>query len=341
MLLGGCGAESVPRATSPVHGLNTATTGNYVAIPDQPLAAPAGQVTQVDGSTWTYRSPAAGRLTLLYFGYTSCPDVCPTTLADLVTALDRLPADLQDKVDVQFVSTDPHRDTAKQIRRWLGGFGPGLHGGRAPIDDVIAAARAYGISIAAPKVTAADYQVTHGGQLMVLQPGGDAVGYFRELAGASAYAAKLPSLITKYAGDSPDRLAASSAGDLSLSKGWVTAAKAQQSMSTSAAYFTLTNSGSQDDALVSVDTDLARHSMLHRTKQSADGSSGTMERVTEMQVPAHGRAVLGPGGYHVMLMDLTRSLAPGTTIPVRLTFRSGATMDVKMPVIDREDRPGS
>ncbi len=71
-----------------------------------------------------------GNLVLLYFGYTHCPDVCPTTLAALGTALGRLGTD-SGKVKVLFVSVDPARDTAAVLKRYMSYFGPqfiGLRG---------------------------------------------------------------------------------------------------------------------------------------------------------------------------------------------------------------------
>jgi protein SCO1/2 len=103
------------------------------------------------------------------------------------------------KVWVQFVSTDPHRDTAKRLTRWIGSYSPRFHAGRAPIGQVIAAARSYGISISPPKVTPGDYEVTHGAQVLVLDQHGGEVGFFSELAGSKAYAEALPTLIKDYA----------------------------------------------------------------------------------------------------------------------------------------------
>lgn len=171
----------------------------YVEIPEEPLGPPPGSVTEADGSSWSYDGVPAGSITLLYFGYTSCPDVCPTTMADLASALRKVDESVLSKVDVQFVSTDPDRDTPAQITRWLSGFDPTFLGGRADINEVIDAAKVYGIGIEPPQVSDDDYQVTHGAQLLVLAPGGGMVGYFQELSGADAYTEAIPMLVDKYA----------------------------------------------------------------------------------------------------------------------------------------------
>ena len=140
-----------------------------------------------------------GQVLVVFFGFTSCPDVCPTTMADLAAALRDVDESTRSKIDVQFVSTDPNRDTPAQITRWLEGFDPSFRGGRAEINDVIDAAKVYGIGIEPPEVSDDDYQVTHGAQLLVLEPGGGMVGYFQELSGADAYAKAIPILVDKYA----------------------------------------------------------------------------------------------------------------------------------------------
>ncbi|HET6151625.1 MAG TPA: SCO family protein [Marmoricola sp.] len=192
-VLSGCG--SAPAASS-FPGLGSLE--NYQVVPGAPLGPAHAAVTDVGGSTWRYDATQAGKLTLLYFGYTSCPDICPTTMADLTAALSHLPSSVRAKIAVQFVSTDPARDTLPQIKGWLSAFDPTFTGGRAPIGQVITAAKTYGIGIAAPVKKKGDYQVTHGAQVLVLESGGRAVGYFDELAGVAAYRAALPVLVKKY-----------------------------------------------------------------------------------------------------------------------------------------------
>ena len=187
----GCSPASSPSGLS--------TISDFALIPGDPRGPASQSIVQTDGSTWRFDHPERGRVTLLYFGYTSCPDVCPTTMADLASAMAGLPESVRAKVSVQFVSTDPQRDTPAQIRGWLDGFDPAFHGGRGPIDEVIAAAQVYGIGIEAPAVVDGDYQVTHGSKVLVLDRGGRAVGYFRGLAGARAYLAGIPLLVQRYA----------------------------------------------------------------------------------------------------------------------------------------------
>jgi cytochrome oxidase Cu insertion factor (SCO1/SenC/PrrC family) len=85
-----------------------------------------------------------GQLLIVYFGYASCPDVCPTTMADLRTALGRLGDDAK-KIQLAFITVDPVRDTAAVLAPYVGSFVPGAHALRPPDQATLAAAeRAFG-----------------------------------------------------------------------------------------------------------------------------------------------------------------------------------------------------
>ncbi|MBZ9537404.1 SCO family protein [Modicisalibacter tunisiensis] len=80
-----------------------------------------------------------GKNTILYFGYTHCPDVCPITLAGLATAIRKVDAEVRDDIQVLFVSVDPGRDTPDVMKRYTNYFGPqfiGLTGSTAQIDEL-------------------------------------------------------------------------------------------------------------------------------------------------------------------------------------------------------------
>lgn len=76
-----------------------------------------------DGRTFRFRASDGGLL-LVFFGFTHCPDVCPTTLADVRTVLRRLPAEQRDRVTVAMVTVDPARDTAAVLVPYVHGFVP-------------------------------------------------------------------------------------------------------------------------------------------------------------------------------------------------------------------------
>jgi copper(I)-binding protein len=97
-----------------------------------------------------------------------------------------------------------------------------------------------------------------------------------------------------------------------------------------AAYFTIKNTGDTDDALVGAASDAARRVELHETV--TEGTTDKMLPVEQIAIPAGREAVLQPGGYHVMLMDLNEELAVGDTVPITLTFEKAGSVDLEVEV---------
>jgi protein SCO1/2 len=103
----------------------------------------------------------AGKTVLLYFGYTQCPDICPTTLANLSEALHRL-GPLAQTMRVLFVTVDPDRDTLPVLKEYVGAFAPQIDGLRGDDDAIAALARRYRVAYGVEKGTGArDYRVMH------------------------------------------------------------------------------------------------------------------------------------------------------------------------------------
>jgi protein SCO1/2 len=118
-------------------------------------------LTDTSGRKWNLADRAHDRLTVVYFGYTNCPDVCPTDMADIATARRSLPADVQDRLDVLFVTVDLQRDTAPVLRRWLDRFDPTFVGLRGQPNALRSAARALGVPYRTSTVKGLE-QVEHG-----------------------------------------------------------------------------------------------------------------------------------------------------------------------------------
>lgn len=114
-----------------------------------PLPKPAFVLTDTSGAAFDFRQRTQGYITLLFFGYTNCPDQCPMHLSNLGAALKKLPAGIADQVKLVFVTTDPARDSRATIRRWLDLFDRrfiGLTGTERTIEAVEQAA---GVPLAA------------------------------------------------------------------------------------------------------------------------------------------------------------------------------------------------
>jgi protein SCO1/2 len=164
-----------------------------------PLREPDLTLTGTSGRPVNLIKTTAGRLTLVYFGYTHCPDVCPTTMADLAAALRKLPPAQRARIAVVFITTDPWRDTPKVIKSWLASFDSSFIGLTGDYAKIQAAAKPLGIPLERPSSTTGDYEVTHGAE--VLPFGTDHRAHFIYTAGVSAadWAADLPKLLREQA----------------------------------------------------------------------------------------------------------------------------------------------
>ncbi|KLL09819.1 MULTISPECIES: SCO family protein [Protofrankia] len=162
----------------------------------QPLSKPDIRLTGTDGRPYDFRAATAGRLTLLFFGYTHCPDICPTTMADIAAALSTLPPADRAQVSVVFVTSDPQRDTPAALGSWLAQFDPSFVGLTGPFETIAGYAEQLGVTLERPqRQPDGSVTVSHGTQVTAFSPNGTArVAY---LAGTKVadYAHDIPLLI--------------------------------------------------------------------------------------------------------------------------------------------------
>lgn len=137
---GGDGDAAEGRTTSEAAVVERAPSVYHGTLLDPPLERPKLTLRDTDGRPFSLAERPAGEVTVVFFGYTHCPDVCPTTMADLAAAHSQLPATVRDQVTVAFVTEDPKRDTPAVLRAWLDGIDPsfvGLRGGNADTRRVL------------------------------------------------------------------------------------------------------------------------------------------------------------------------------------------------------------
>ena len=157
MIVAGCGvsAESGGRA---YRGVMLAR-----AIP-----RPDFTLTDTHGQPFDFRAKTDDTVTLLYFGYLNCPDVCPVHMTNIATVLHGLPYDVSGHVRVVFITTDPERDTPAKLEKWVSDFDPSFIGLRGTPDDVKRIEAAVNVAPAVPGVpdSLGAYEVGHAAQVI-------------------------------------------------------------------------------------------------------------------------------------------------------------------------------
>jgi protein SCO1/2 len=142
-------------------------------VREAPDPVPDFTLSDTAGRPYSFAREARQHVTLLYFGYTHCPDICPVHLANLAAVLQDLPGDLRQRIRVVFVTTDPDRDTPEVLRGWLDSFDPTFVGLSGPVDRVNAAQALLGIP---PLVRegrgSGNYVVGHAAQVIAFTPDG-------------------------------------------------------------------------------------------------------------------------------------------------------------------------
>lgn len=148
-------------------GLGTGELQGQVVEPAQPK--PSFTLTDTDGRPFDFATETVGKLTLLYFGYLGCPDICPVHLAQIAEVFDQHPG-LAGETEVVFVSVDPGRDHPDDIRRYLDGFDSRFIGLTGTDAELVAAQEAAGVPPASKVGEDEDYTVDHAGWVIAYAP---------------------------------------------------------------------------------------------------------------------------------------------------------------------------
>ncbi len=136
LVFAACGSDTGESASAEPNGEQVATAtveggeteGFYGMVLTTPLRKPSFTLPDTSGNLYDFAAETEGYVTLLYFGYTYCPDICPGNMAVVGTTLKKLPPEISDRVKFVFVSCDPARDTPERLRQWLDNFGEQIVG---------------------------------------------------------------------------------------------------------------------------------------------------------------------------------------------------------------------
>ena len=133
-----------------------------------------------------------GKYMLVFFGYTYCPDVCPTELQVMTAALDQLGTEAE-RIQPVFVSIDPARDTPEVLKAYVGNFGPRLMGLTGTPQEVAAMAKAYRVyyAKAGNSSSSTDYLMDHSSIIYLMGPDGSFVKHMPYTTDAAKLAAEL------------------------------------------------------------------------------------------------------------------------------------------------------
>ena len=141
---------------------------------DKPYpVAPGFELTRSDGSSFQL-SELRGNVVLLFFGYTSCPDVCPTTMAQLKLAVSKLTESEAPRVKVLFVTVDPKRDTPDRVQTYVSRFNPAFIGLGGTETQLAKVWQAYGVFRSdVPGSSPDSYSVDHTARITVIDQAGN------------------------------------------------------------------------------------------------------------------------------------------------------------------------
>jgi protein SCO1/2 len=137
------------------------------AEPATPYTMPDITLTATDDEPFNLRTDTGHEVTLVFFGYTNCPDVCQLVMSDMTSEILQLSGEVREQTQFVFITTDPERDTTSALREYLDRFDPDFVGLTGELDQITAAAEAMGVPISGmKKLPSGGYEVGHGAQVV-------------------------------------------------------------------------------------------------------------------------------------------------------------------------------
>ena len=155
-----------------LHSACVAEQNGYGTVINPPRPLPEVTLEDQFGQPFTWADRQGGPA-LLFFGFTHCPHICPTTLSLLKGVRDRLPVELAEQLEVWLVTVDPMRDSREILSAYLSNFGEGFNGARADLGELVPLFKAFGIGYAYRVDEAGGYDVDHTTSVFLLDPAGN------------------------------------------------------------------------------------------------------------------------------------------------------------------------
>ncbi|GAA1769780.1 SCO family protein [Nocardioides hankookensis] len=185
--LAACGSDQ-PTGAGGLHGTEL----------DPPFEVSSTPLTDTDGQPYSLTKDTDKPLTMVFYGYTHCPDICQTVMSNLASAMTRLDDQDRDRVDVVFVTTDPARDTQEVLKKYLSHFDPGFIGLTGDLGTIIAVAKPMGVGVSkGQKLPSGGYDVTHGTTITGIDADDEGTVYWSEETSSADFAADIHTLLAK------------------------------------------------------------------------------------------------------------------------------------------------
>ena len=147
--------------------------GMHGAVLAEPYTWPEASLVDTGGDDAEIRDALDAPLTLVFFGYSQCPDICQVVMADLASATARLDPDDAAEVDTWFITTDPARDDPATLRAYLDRFNPDFEGMTGPLEKIVEVGEAVHVGIErGAKLPSGGYEVNHGTPILGVTPDG-------------------------------------------------------------------------------------------------------------------------------------------------------------------------
>jgi protein SCO1/2 len=167
--LAGCAASEAQGPVADVH-VHDADGLHGIVLP-HPYAVPDATLRDSDGTSYDLATDARKPLTLVFFGYTHCPDICQVVMANIASALTRLDSGQRAKVQMLFVTTDPARDDVTTLRHYVDRFDPSFDGLTGDLATITRIGKAFGVPVEkGAELASGGYDVAHGTQVIGVLP---------------------------------------------------------------------------------------------------------------------------------------------------------------------------
>lgn len=141
---------------------------------DPPFEVSSTPLVGTDGTAYSLTEDTDKDLTLVFFGYTNCPDICGQVMSTLAGTLTRFDDSQRARLDVVFVTTDPARDDEAAVADYVGAFDPTIIGVTGDLDDIIEVALSMAVAVeAGEELPSGGYEVTHGTRILAVDEADD------------------------------------------------------------------------------------------------------------------------------------------------------------------------